>query len=382
MIAIGFTGPGMKYVRLGLALVGILFFTDMAVGQTIKTYSGSPVEFLGTIEQRADLSAIGQIHSFLVIGSDEAVGKKHRKKNIVQLLQGDGENRYVVHSQIALCIPEDADGNCKKKHQRKEMDIEGIAVDGSTVYVIGSHSTTRKKIRCEPTDSCTLDCKKSLSYAENRAILDEPFSASKSQSRSGRDRLVRFHLDASGAASKMEEISLGNIIDDLPLFRPFSKIPGKENGVNIEGIAVRGGILHVGFRSPVLRGNYVPVLKLRFDALVVSKKDIVYVKLGGRGIRDLVRVSDGFLILAGPVGNDGATYQLYHWDGGDMVPGDGPRANPPGALKLLGVIAPPPCGRPEGIVVQQEDATSYKVIIVFDGAADDVAHRFTIISKP
>ena len=119
--------------------------------------------------------------------------------------------------------------------------------------------------------------------------------------------------------------------------------------MNIEGIAVRDGIVHVGFHGPVLRANYVPILKLRFDGPDVSNKYIVYVKLGGRGIWDLARVSDGFLILAGPVGGGSASYQLYHWDSGNMVPGYGPRPNPPGTLNLLGVIAHPPCGNPEGI---------------------------------
>jgi hypothetical protein len=79
--------------------------------------------------------------------------------------------------------------------------------------------------------------------------------------------------------------------------------------VNFEGIAVRNGIVHVEFHGPVLRANYVPILKLRFDGPDVSTKNIVYVKLGGRGIWDLARVSDGFLILAGPL----STVSLGWW---------------------------------------------------------------------
>jgi hypothetical protein len=258
------------------------------------------------------------------------------------------------------------------------MDIEGIAVEGNTIYVIGSHSAVRKKVRCEPVGGCTLDCKKPRSYAKNRAIL----GGSTKRRKSSRGRLVRFNMDSNGTPSKMAEISLGSIIDTLPIFQHSRNVPGKENGVNIEGIAVRDGIVHVGFRGPVLRGNYVPIIKLRFDAPDVSDKDIVYVKLGGRGIRDLARVSDGFLILAGPVGGGSASYQLYHWDGRDMVPGGGPRPEPPGTLTLLGAIAHPPCGNPEGISVQREGPKSYDLVVVFDGDAKDTAHRFKIPTKP
>jgi len=106
------------------------------------------------------------------------------------------------------------------------------------------------------------------------------------------------------------------------------------------------------------------------------------VELGGRGIWDLARVSDGFLILAGPVGGGSASYQLYHWDGGDMVPGYGPRPNPPGTLNLLGVISHPPCGDPQGIEGQLEDTKSYDIIVVFDITAKDMAHCVKILSKP
>ena len=50
--------------------------------------------------------------------------------------------------------------------------------------------------------------------------------------------------------------------------------------------------------SPPLR---VPVLRFRFDDPEGSY-GLRYVNLGGRGIRDIARVKDGFLLLAGPEG--------------------------------------------------------------------------------
>jgi len=135
-------------LAFALALTSILVFADRAASETPRLFSGTPVQFSGAIKQRADVSAIEQAHSFLLIGSDETVGKNSSRKNIVQLLRRVAKNWYVYEAAIPLCDPIDIRGNCKKKNYRnyrKEMDIEGIAVEGRSVYVIGSHSAVRKK---------------------------------------------------------------------------------------------------------------------------------------------------------------------------------------------------------------------------------------------
>ncbi len=50
-----------------------------------------------------------------------------------------------------------------------------------------------------------------------------------------------------------------------PLFTAFTKIPGKENGIDIGGVAAKGDRVFVGFRAPVLRENWVPILAFDFD---------------------------------------------------------------------------------------------------------------------
>ncbi|WP_457090403.1 DUF3616 domain-containing protein [Microvirga sp. P5_D2] len=39
--------------------------------------------------------------------------------------------------------------------------------------------------------------------------------------------------------------------------RPFLSIPSKENGFDVEGLAVREGRISPGLRGPVLRGHAV-----------------------------------------------------------------------------------------------------------------------------
>ena len=116
----------------------------------------------------------------------------------------------------------------------------------------------------------------------------------------------------------MEAISLRPILERDPVLGPFTRIPGKENGVNLEGIAVHDSKLYVGFRSPVLREGYVPVMVFSFDE--PEKYALRYVQLGGRGIRSMARVEGGFLLLARSAQSGGRRYGVYLWDGSDQVP--------------------------------------------------------------
>jgi hypothetical protein len=116
----------------------------------------------------------------------------------------------------------------------------------------------------------------------------------------------------------------------------------------------------------VLRNGFVPVLRLRFDEQ--HDNEILYVNLDGRGIRDLVKVQDGFLIAAGPVGDSPLSYQLYHWNGADALPGERQVGDPPrGTTTLLGRIPTPAGGKAEGIALLGEAADHYEVLIAYDG---------------
>src|SRR4030095_15559862 len=116
--------------------------------------------------------------------------------------------------------------------------------------------------------------------------------------------------------------SLRGFLDTTEPFKSFGAIASKENGVDAEGLAVRDQRLYIGFRGPVLRGNFTPILRCRFGS-PIGEPEVLFVNLGGCGVRDLARVDGGLLILAGPVGDGLGSYQLYLWDGRDGVPGEG-----------------------------------------------------------
>ena len=298
--------------------------------------------------ENENISAIEVMGKLLIIGADEG--------NKVKVLKLNGSSYQTVGSGIQL------------DSLKKEIDIEGIACEDNTVYVVGSHSCKRKKIDPEK------------SYEENQTKM---FSPDAVKSEPDRDCLCRFQLDAAGNVSGLEETNLRSIIDTNPVLKVFSRIPSKENGVDIEGIAVRDKQLYIGFRAPVLRENWVPILKCKFSNPVVGA-DLVFINLGGRGVRDITRVSEGFLILAGSVSDSPVSYQVYFWDGEDCLPGTRTLGKV-GQIKLLGEIPEPENGKAEGMALLKEgkssNEVSYEVIIVFDGVKNGAPTRFQIIRK-
>lgn len=315
------------------------------------------VELSGDLKAAEDVSGIAKLGGLLVVGSDEGVGADENR-NIIQFLEPEGDNKYEIRRDILLFKGDKENG--------KEMDIEGIAVDDHVVYVIGSHSAKRNRI------------KPKKKYKTNL----KAFRHSKISPEENRGWLYRLEVDADGKPDKKNRISLRDIIQNDDVLKTFGEIPSKENGVDIEGIAAKGDFLYLGFRGPVFRENWVPVMKLEFED--PEDYELLYVNLGGRGIRDITSVSDGFLLIAGPVGDGPASYQLYHWDGKEMIPGKDRDLEDVGKLTLLREIVPPVSTKPparakaEGIVVLAEDGPEYDLILVYDSAANGGAQRFRV----
>lgn len=287
-----------------------------------------PLRFEGTIHRSDDLSAIASIGKFLVIGSDEGAR--------VQVLEpADDARGFRVRSEAIRLLPED-----------HEVDVEAMAHHEGTLYVLGSHSLKRRLL--EPDKE----------YQENRARLatvsPEPY----------RQKLFRLKVDPKTGrpSSTVEAVSLRPILERDSILGPFTSIPAAENGVNIEGLAVDGSTLYLGFRSPVLREGFVPVMALRFEE--PDDYELTFVQLHGQGIRSLARVSDGFLLLARPEHDVDASSVLYFWNGLDQIPGAG-RSR--GRLERLLELPAPKGGTPEGLAVLSETESHYDVIAIHDG---------------
>ncbi len=333
-------------------------------------HADGEISFSG-VQQPKQMSAIDRVHDFLAIGVDEPIGEDGRAANMLQLLSPAGENSFILSTSIPLCAAGSVE-TCTNS-ERQEMDIEAVAVDGATVYIAGSHSIARRGVD---------DRKK---YKRNRKrTTSGKFAGSEDDKRNWkpgleRNRLVRLTISPDGSLSDNKDISLAPVFAELSTLKPFDNLPSKENGIDIEALAVRSGELHIGFRGPVLRGGFAVVLKASFDKLEdgpaqLGKDDLLFVRLEGLGIRSMTAVSTGFLIVAGPVGDAPGPYKLFHWNGVDMVPG---RDAPGGKAVSLGEIETAG-GKPEGLVLLQENTGHYLLAIVEDGARAQLAQRFTV----
>lgn len=345
----------MIFIKLSITLCWIVFFVHPVLA--VKTEpSWVSVSFQGDVlHESKDLSGVAKVGNYLVVGSDEG--------HVIQVLQRVGKDSYdLIHK---YSIP---DGALVKriKKEKPERDIEGITASGNTVYIIGSHSRKRSKVK--------MDSPEGRSQEENSERLGGKKSNKKEKS-----RRVLYSMKLGDNGELVGQITTGSLWDYLSNHRPFkefTKIPSKENGIDIEGIAVQGNYLFVGFRGPVLRENWVPILVVEKDE-PYSVSEIRYVQLDGLGIRDMVAVNDDmFLLLGGPVGDGQGGYYLYSWDGVDCLPGtDAPKC----ILKRIRQIVPPNGGKAEGLTVlsTESDGTT-DILILFDGIAGGGPRRYTV----
>jgi hypothetical protein len=269
-------------------------------------------------EHREDISAVllTQDHH-IWLGSDETT-------TIERLFLEDG-SRFTNHRQfrvaefIDLPAPED-----------EEIDIEGLAYANNYLWFVGSHSYKRKNVKSKKTDEENIARLAKVASECNRYIL-------------GRIPLVDGQLYKSCpepnnpsqqlSAAKLELTQQGNILmsalaDDPHLgFFVQAAIPGKDNGFDVEGLAVYENKLFLGLRGPVLRGwaiileielenSSLDLMKLRQIGTNNKAYKKHFVWLNGLGIRDLCLADKDLLILAGPTMDLDGPVHLYRLENG------------------------------------------------------------------
>ncbi|BAZ65775.1 hypothetical protein NIES4106_05200 [Fischerella sp. NIES-4106] len=262
---------------------------------------------------REDLSAVMLTpEKHLWFGSDET-------STIERLSYIDADNfgehkQFRVAEFIDLPAPEN-----------EEIDIEGIEYSDNYLWMIGSHSWKRKKPKPDKSEIKNIERLAEIESEPNRYIL-------------ARIPLVDGELckscphpkDASVelTAAKLQLTEYGNMLmqvlkDDPHLgFFVTAKIPGKDNGFDIEGIAVSQNRIFLGLRGPVLRG-WAVILEIEVELSQageltlkpIAKTDQCYKKyfvfLNGLGIRDLHLADKDLVILAGPTMDLDGPVQVY-----------------------------------------------------------------------
>jgi hypothetical protein len=164
------------------------------------------------------------------------------------------------------------------------------------------------------------------------------------------------------------------------------KWPAKENGLDIESIAVDDTEILLGLRGPAV-GGFAIVMRISVEigdeCLSLRKRNgkryrLSFLQLNGLGIRDLVRQGKDVLVLAGPSMDLDAPFAIYRWHGafGRVSAQDEKVKLGVGHLEFLFDFEPAkrlaqagrahPCERPEGIGLVDKG----KLIVVHDRPSD------------
>ena len=212
----------------------------------------------------------------------------------------------------------------------EEADIEGLARSGDFLWAVGSHSLRRKRIKSQHDGARALRRLARVEGQENRQILVRLPIAEVDGLPTPVPELVVDGV-AHRAAALGRRDDLRRLLSDDEHLAPFVPVPGKDNGLDVEGIAVIGERVYLGLRGPVLRG-WAFVLELRpyvdpadpdrlrlreFAGGLPYRKHVL--NLDGLGVRDLCPAGDDLLVLAGPTMDLDGPVRIYRWHGACQV---------------------------------------------------------------
>jgi hypothetical protein len=145
-----------------------------------------------------------------------------------------------------------------------EADLEGLSMADGWLWLVGSHGLKRKNVKHGKTAEENARRLTRVTLDGNRRLLA---CLPVETDADGRPAVVRKAKDGR-AASLLEGDAEANMLTRLlekdAHFGPFMTIPGKDNGFDIEGLAVDGQRLLLGLRGPVLRG-WSALLEMRVE---------------------------------------------------------------------------------------------------------------------
>jgi Protein of unknown function (DUF3616). len=278
----------------------------------IETTSNGDLSALAWADTSAGRVLWLGIDEALGVGGDGDAARKAPRRNAILTLRADRSDRFVLSDvtllrdvlpQFPFIVEDDDEG---------EVDIEGLDLVGDHLWLVGSHSSRRRTPRRRDRTGERLS---QVSVDDNRFLLARL---------NVHDGVIATSPpgDPSPSSAVLLPKKDGNpnpLIDALadddhlkPFLRTSKPLPGKDNGFDIEGLAVRKDRVYLGLRGPVLRG-WATILALepkesgtpgRLKLTSVGEKGPLVAKhflyLGGMGIRDLAFDGDDLLILAGP----------------------------------------------------------------------------------
>jgi hypothetical protein len=329
---------------------------------------------------RDALSAVIPIGDTLWLANDETT---HLERLILQGEDCDGNPQYGDHTHIDLHAYLQLPIAAGEKNS--EIDVEGLDYHDGYLWLVGSHSLKRKQppqgesvdkairklAKLERDANRYLLARIPVAVEEGIATLQAPAAQLPIHHKTGNPLLAALHDD--------------------PHLGDFLAIPGKDNGFDIEGLAVVGQRLFLGLRGPVLRG-WAVILEVEVaegdDPSTLQLANIGaderpyrkhFLQLGGLGVRDLCVQGDDLLILAGPTMSLDGPVTVHRWQGGAIPEGESLVA-----AEHLPVVLDVPYGQgddhAEGMCLFQRGDGGTALLVVYDSAASHRKQGKTTVS--
>jgi hypothetical protein len=348
---------------------------DAGVPRRLTLDLGLPSEKEMLTEKIASsLSGVDQLGDCLFVGSDEGPG--------FERLQRTGKKTYGRRDRFGL-------GDFFKGlpgSDKDEADVESISIHKGWLWLVTSHARTRPKLRDKEEGSSDVEAFAMSEFHPRRyalgaiPLIGVDAGTPTPVERDGTRQAWCIPTAASGSA-------LTEALAQDDHLKQALAIPAKENGLDIEGIAVRDGRVALGLRGPVLRGEAILLdLDLSSDKagvrLAGDESGVSYRKrfldLGGLGVRDLCRRKKNLFILAGPSMPLPTPYRVY------ALPGffeaeDGSEVLTPQYL----CDVPAEEGRnPEGLSAVGDQADEFIMVMDGERSANGLRARACVIRVP
>jgi Protein of unknown function (DUF3616) len=266
---------------------------------------------------------------------------------------------------------------------RGEMDIEGLAIDGDFLWITGSHSLKRDKPDLAKDDNAdALDELEEIDRNANRYFLgrlllvvdrDGLHRPAPPGEKAGKGGPACLKMSGKGSNA------LTKVLHRDRHLAASVRMPCKENGFDIEGLAAKGDRVFLGLRGPVLSGWAVVVelqlkaskpgrLKLRKLGGTGRRYRKHFLPLEGLGIRDLRFDGDHLLVLAGPTMDHDGTGALFRWR--SPLGADDDRVHAPEDVeRLMGLPYARGVDQAEGVAFVEVDG-GRRLLLVHDSPAD------------
>jgi len=330
-------------------------------------------------ELRAGLSAVVQIGDTLWLANDETISLER-----LSLITGEaGDDSLTFRNHTRFSLNDYLQLPMSPSTGLEEADIEGLAYEDGYIWLVGSHSLKRKNPDLNKGSKGTQKQLAKISREGNRYLLARipVVEGAGTYLLAAEDKRKGKKATAAQLRGNEKTNDLFEALKDDEHLGAFLAIPGKDNGFDIEGLAIAGTRLFLGLRGPVLRG-WAVILEVELvdgddhgtlQLKAIGPNDRCYRKhflhLGGLGIRDLCRQGSDLLILAGPTMDIDGPVTIFRWPDGTTQAEEGmvPTA---GLERVLDVPYGQGVDHAEGLTLfslSGDQASSF--LVVYDSAS-------------